>query len=57
MKAKAPRREMKPGKLAEQATITWLPEARLLLPGSNIRVVGIASDASDECKRTYGVRL
>jgi hypothetical protein len=51
-------RMRKPGKLAAAAetaaSITWLdPPVRV----GNFRVVGIASDASDDVKREYGVMV
>jgi len=41
---------------AVAGAIVWFDEPRLLLPGSNIRVVGVAADASDEVKAMYGVK-
>lgn len=36
--------------------IIWFAP-RLLLPGSSLLVVGVATDASDEVKATYGVKM
>jgi hypothetical protein len=48
-KKEAPRRPVKPGKLAV-ATVTWLDPAVVV---GGLRVVGICSDASDEVKAMY----
>jgi hypothetical protein len=44
-------------KRRERATITWLEPPVRLVPGKGIMVVGVCSDASQETKAMYGVRV
>jgi hypothetical protein len=57
-KKEAPRRPVRPGKLAVAADpVTWLSEPVRPVKGWKVAIVGVCSDASPEVKAMYGVKL
>lgn len=56
-KKEAPRRPVKPGKLAATEVVTWLENPIPVMPGSRILVHGVCSDCDPAVAALYGVKL